>query len=125
MYLYQAKGFFITNRATLLGLTIGGVTGLVYKGVGDVLFSSTREMWLEHRANRELHSKHKTLLVRKSRMVTFEQVQDEQARQSARRKLQQEAEKIRAERGPIRKLETNTSKSNTHTHSNGDTSVDK
>jgi len=52
-------------------------------------------------------------------MVTFEQIQDEQARQATRHKLQQEAEKMRALKGPIKKL--------TSTTSNGDgkTSVEK
>ena len=120
-HIYQAKGFFITNRAAALGLAAGGVTGIVYKGVGDLLFSTTREIWLEHRVNRELHSKHKTLLVRKSRMVTFEQVQDEQARQNARRKLQQEAEQARALRGPVRKLDPSKSLTTNTTSSDGNT----
>lgn len=109
----QAKGLFITNRAALLGFAAGGTTGAVYKGLGDLLFASTRELWLEQRANRELHSKHKALLVRKNRMVTFEQMQDEQARQSARQKLQQEAEQMRAQRSLARKLESSKTPSST------------
>jgi hypothetical protein len=58
----------------------GGVLGGIYSILGNIIFESSKNVWLEHRLNGMETSKYKMLIVSKSRFVPIEEIREERAK---------------------------------------------